>query len=222
MATQPSADSKGSSPSVVEQSPEAEDLEGETIVGAKPRILYVLGEKNASGAEDITEVARAEASNVLGGGAFSELWEPVFRPLGAWSYGIHQRVRDLYLIDDAASAQGLRNVHIMTVGKSGRTDAEAARSIIERTQPDLIVASGAETVYWPLVGRLELGHELLTKAYDEPVYYSILEMGDYRSILLHFWHPSHGYYTKGGHHHIFKLFLHAYDALCRKRLLTCP
>jgi len=217
----PSADTRGSSPTAVKQSPAAEELEGTTLVGARPRLLFVLGEKDASGAEDITELAHAEASNVLGGGAFSELWEPVFRPLGAWSYGIHKHVRDLYLIDDAAAASGLRNVHIMTVGKSGRADAEAARDIIAHTQPDLIVASGGEPVYWPLVGHLELGHELLTTVYGEPVYYSILEADSHHSVLLHFWHPSHGYYTKGGHHYLFKLFLHAYDALCRKRLVVC-
>jgi hypothetical protein len=62
------------------------------------------------------------------------------------------------------------------------------------------------------VGRDEFG---------EPVYYPILDTADRRSVWLDFCQPSQGYYTKEVHHYLFKLFLHAYNALCRLKLLRC-
>jgi hypothetical protein len=56
--------------------------------------------------------------------------------------------------------------------------------------------------------------------YGEPIYYSLLESGERQSVLLHFWDPVTGYHAKGGHHYLFKLFLHACDALLRKRLIS--
>lgn len=196
-------------------------LDNLTLVGTRPRFLFLLGESRSTGTEDVTQRIQAEAENVISGGSFSPAWERTLRPLGAWSYALHHRVRDLYLIGDVAAATGLRYISVMNIGKTVQCDSATVKQAIERAEPDLIVCAGCEAVYWPLLGRLELGHELLTTVYGEPVYYSTLQWGERQSVLLHFWHPAQGYYTKGGHHYLFKLFLHAYDALCRKRLLAC-
>lgn len=198
-----------------------DDLEHLTMIGSRPRLLVLLRESQSPDTEDATQRVRSEAENVIGGGAFSPAWERTLRPLGAWCYAIYHRVRDLYLIDDVAAAMGLRYISVVNLGRSERYESAAVRHVIEQAEPNLIVCAGCEAVYWPLLGRLDLGHELLTTVYGEPVYYSLLTWQDRQSVLLHFWHPSQGYYTKGGHHYLFKLFLHAFDALYRKRLLNC-
>ena len=200
--------------------PHADALERMTIVSTRPHLLFVLGDTKSETTENVTPRVWAESELVLNGGSFSPPWEQTLRPLGAWSYAVRHRVRDLYLIDDVAAAMGLRDISVLSVGKAGQCDATAVREEIEQVSPELTVCAGCETTYWPLVGRLELGHALLTTAYGEPIYYSLLNTGERQSVLLHFWHPSQGYYTNGGHHHLFKLFLHAYDALWRKRLLS--
>ena len=201
--------------------PEHDDPQHLTMIGSRPRILFLLGESRSADTEDVTHLVQAEAEAVISGGAFSPMWEHTLRPLGAWCYAIYHRVRDLYLIDDVAAATGLRYISVVSIGKTGRFDAAAVRNVIEHAEPNLMVCAGCEEVYWPLLGRLDLGHELLTTVYGEPVYYSLVTSADRQSVLLHFWHPSQGYYTKGGHHYLFKLFLHAFDAMCRKRLLDC-
>ena len=193
----------------------------QTEVGTRPRILYVVAERHALETEDITSRVQAEARAVIAGGTFSAGWERLLRPLGAWSYAVHQGVRDLYLIDDVAAAKGLMHVSIVSAGTSGRSNPSPVRNLIENTGPDLIVCAGSEAVYWPLVGTLGLRNELLTRAFGEPIYYSQLENRAGTSVLLHFWHPSQGDYIEGGKEYLFKLFLHAYNALCRKRILRC-
>lgn len=202
-------------------STEAGHFAMQTQIGAKPRILYVVAEHHALETVDITSRVLAEAQAVLAGGTFSPGWDRILRPLGAWSYAVHHGVRDLYLIDDVASATGLKYVSVVSAGKSGSSNPSPLRRVIENTSPDLIVCAGSEAVYWPLVGTLGLAHELLTNAFGEPIYYSQLESRTGTSVLLHFWHPTQGDYIEGGHEYLFKLFLHAYDALCRKRLLDC-
>lgn len=197
------------------------DLDHLTLIGSRPRLLFLLGESQSPDTEDVTQRVRTEAEAVINGGTFSPVWERTLRPLGAWCYAIYHRVRDLYLIDDVAAATGLRYISVVNLGRAEQSDPEAIRHVIEQAEPNLIVCAGCEAVYWPLLGRLDLGHELLTTVYDEPVYYSLLTWKERQSVLLHFWHPAQGYYTKGGHHYLFKLFLHAFDALCRKRLLDC-
>ena len=198
---------------------EAGHLELETQIGTRPRILYVVAERHALETEDITNRVQAEAQAVLAGAAFSPAWERLLRPLGAWSYAVHHGVRDLYLIDDVAAATGLRYVSVVSAGTSGRSNPSPLRRVIENTEPDLIVCAGCEAVYWPLVGTLGLRNELLTRAFGEPIYYSQLENRSNTAVLLHFWHPGHGDYIEGGHAYLFKLFLHAYSALCRKHIL---
>ncbi len=201
--------------------PDEHHMEVQTQVGTRPRILYVVAERHALETEDITTRVFAEAQAVLAGGKFSPSWERLLRPLGAWSYAVHHGVRDLYLIDDIAAASGLKQVSVVSAGKSGCSNPSPLRRVIENTQPDLIACAGCEAVYWPLVGTLGLRHELLTTAFGEPIYYSQLENRAGISVLLHFWHPTHGDYIDGGHEFLFKLFVHAYDALCRKRILEC-
>ncbi len=204
-----------------DSSPGRDGLDHLTLIGSRPRVLVLLGESQSSGTEDITQSVRAQAEAVISGGSFSPEWERTLRPLGAWCYAIYHRVRDLYLIDDIAAATGLRYISVVNIGRPEQYDSDAIRHVIQQAEPNLIVCAGCEAVYWPLLGRLDLGHELLTTVYDEPVYYSLLTWEERQSMLLHFWHPAQGYYTKGGHHYLFKLFLHAFDALCRKRLLNC-
>jgi hypothetical protein len=215
--------SRGSATSLLPPGSSAESgqLEMQTQIGTKPRILYVVAEHHALETVDITNRVQAEAQAVLAGGKFSPGWERVLRPLGAWSYAVLHGVRDLYLIDDVAAATGLKYVSVVSAGKSGCSNPSPLRRVIENTTPDLIVCAGGEAVYWPLVGTLGLSHELLTTAFGEPIYYSQLETRTRASVLLHFWHPAQGDYIEGGHEYLFKLFLHAYDALCRKRLLEC-
>ncbi len=208
-------------PTPTDSTPGADRVDDMTLVSSRPRLLFLLGESRLATTEDVTHRVLAESREVLNGGSFSPEWERTLRPLGAWSYAIYHRVRDLYLIDDVAAATGLRYISVVSVGRAGECDSAAVRQAIEKAEPELIVCGGCEEVYWPLLGRLELGHELLTSVYGEPVFYSTLRTGSRQSVLLHFWHPSQGYYTKGGHHYLFKLFLHAFDALCRKRLLNC-
>jgi len=192
-----------------------------TIVGTRPQLLFVLGDAKPGTTENVTPRVWAESERVLNGETFSPVWERTLRPLGAWSYAVRHRVRDLYLIDDIAAARGLRDISVLCVGKPEQGDAAAVRNAIEQVCPDLTVCAGCETTYWPLVSRLGLGSALLTTAYDQPVYYSLLHTGDRQSVLLSFWHPTQGYYVNGGHRHLLRLFLHAYDALCRKQLLNC-
>jgi len=202
-------------------STETDHLAMETQVGTRPRILYVVAEPHALETVDITNRVQAEAQAVLAGAAFTPGWDRILRPLGAWSYAVYHGVRDLCLIDDVSAATGLKYVSVVSAGKSGCSNPSPLRRVIENTTPDLIVCAGSEAVYWPLVGNLGLSHELLTTAFGEPIYYSQLENRTSTSILLHFWHPTQGDYIDGGHEYLFKLFLHAYDALCRKRLLEC-
>jgi len=220
MVARPSSRSEHAVAPPESSTPYADELERMTLVSTRPRMLFVLDDPRAETTENVTPYVWAESERVLNGESFSPVWEPTLRPLGAWSYAVRHRVRDLYLIDDIASARGLREISVLVVGKPGQCDAGTVRKAIAQVNPELTVCAGCETTYWPLVGRLELDCALLTTAYDEPVYYSTLRTGDEQSVLLCFWHPSQGYYTEGGHHHLFKLFLHAYDALCRKRLLS--
>jgi len=220
MAVRPSSNTQAPTLPPQGSTPFADELERMTLVGARPRLLFVIGETKTATTEDITQRVQAESETVINGGAFSPAWEHILRPLGTWSYAIRHRIRDLFLIDEVAAATGLRYVSVLSVGKAGQCNADAVRKAIEDAEPDLIVCAGAEAAYWPLVGRLQLGYELLTTVYGEPVFYSLLKTDTRQTVLLHFWDPSIGYHTEGGHHYLFKLLLHAYDALCRKRLLS--
>lgn len=219
MVARPSSGARSPTLPPEASTPYADELERMTRIGTRPRMLYVLGDRESGQAEDLTRRVQREAETVLNGGAFSPAWERVLRPLGAWSYGVHHRVRDLFLIGDVAVATGLRYVSVLSVGRSGANDASVVRKAVEQAESNLIVCAGCASVYWPLVGCLGLRPELLTTMYGEPIYYSMLEAGERQSVLLHFWDPATGYHTRGGHHYLFKLFLHAYDALLRKRLL---
>jgi len=220
MVARPSSGAKPPTLPPEARTPYADELERLTRIGARPHLLYLLGDRQSGQTEDLTRRVQSESETVLNGGAFSQAWEGVLRPLGAWSYGVHHRVRDLFLIGDVAVATGLRYVSVLSVGRAGECDASSVRKAIEEAEPDIIVCAGCESVFWPLVGRLGLRHELLTTMYGEPIYYSLLESGERESVLLHFWDPVTGYHARGGHHYLFKLFLHACDALLRKRLIS--
>jgi len=191
------------------------------FIGTQPRLLFILGDIRAGRAEDLTPHVQVEAETVRDGGMFSPEWERVLRPLGAWSYAVQKRVRDLLLIDDVAAAAGLRDISVLSLGRATEADVEMVRETIERERPDLVVCAGCETAYWPLVDQLALGCELLTTEYGVPLHYSLLQSRGGPVAVLQFWNPLQGYHTEGGHHRLFKLFLHAFDALCRKSLVSC-
>jgi len=220
MVARPSSTARSTALPPQASTPYADELERLTRIGTRPHLLYLLGDRESGQTEDLTRRVQFESETVLNGGAFSQAWESVLRPLGAWSYGLHHRVRDLFLIGDVAVATGLRYVSVCSVGRAAGCDASSVRKVIEEAEPDIIVCAGCESVFWPLVDRLGLRHELLTTMYGEPIYYSLLQSGGRESVLLHFWDPATGYHMEGGHHHLFKLFLHACGALLRKRLIS--